>query len=169
MTLAPATDGDLPEVVALMNRAYRGDAGWATESGYLTGPRIRLEDLRADVAAKPGFLLVWRRDGRLAGCAGLEPEGDGAWFLSMLTVDPDIQQQRLGRRLLDACEARVREAGGTHIRMTVIWLRDMLIAWYARRGYLPTGGTRPFPYGETRWGEPTRNDLYFVVLEKPLT
>ena len=52
--------------------------------------------------------------------------------------------------------------------MTVIWLREALVAWYARRGYHPTGETKPFPYGDDRWGTPTRDDLYFVVLEKAL-
>ena len=168
MILARATDTDLPEIVDLMNRAFRGARGWATEDGYLVGDRIRLDDLRAEVAAKPDMLLVWREDGRLLGCVSLEDVGEGVWFLGMLTVEPDIQGQQLGRRLLDACEARVRAAGGTHIRMTVIWLRTALIAWYARRGFSPTGQTNPFPYGDDRWGTPTRDDLYFVVLEKLL-
>ncbi len=29
MNLTRATPGDLPEIVALMNRAYRGQEGWA--------------------------------------------------------------------------------------------------------------------------------------------
>jgi predicted N-acetyltransferase YhbS len=168
MNLAPATDTDLPQIVELMNRAYRGSVGWASEGGYLTGHRIRLDDLAADVAAKPDMLLVWREDGRLLGCVSLEPAGDGAWFLGMLTVEPDIQDQQLGRRLLAAAEERARGAGALRIRMTVIWLRDALIAWYGRRGYQPTGETKPFPYGTDRWGVPTRDDLYFVVLEKLL-
>ena len=52
--------------------------------------------------------------------------------------------------------------------MTVIWLRTTLIAWYERRGYVLTGETKPFPYGDDRWGVPQRDDLYFVVLEKRL-
>lgn len=168
MNLTPAAAADLPEIVELMNRAFRGQVGWATEGGYLTGHRIRLEDLAADVAAKPGTVLVWREEGRLLGCVSLEDVGEGAWFLGMLTVEPTIQDRQLGRRLLEASEARIRAAGGLRIRMTVIWLREALIAWYARRGYRPTGETKPFPYGDDRWGTPTRDDLYFVVLEKPL-
>jgi len=47
-------------------------------------------------------------------------------------------------------------------------VRDTLIAWYERRGYAPTGETRPFPYGDQRFGEPLRDDLAFIVLEKNL-
>jgi hypothetical protein len=52
--------------------------------------------------------------------------------------------------------------------MTVVALRDSLIAWYGRRGYHPTGERRPFPHHDARFGEPLRDDLDFVVLEKPL-
>ena len=47
--------------------------------------------------------------------------------------------------------------------MTVIGIRDTLIAWYRRRGYEPTGETLPFPYAD-----PPRTDLSFVVLEKAI-
>jgi hypothetical protein len=54
------------------------------------------------------------------------------------------------------------------MRMSVLPQRVELIAWYGRRGYSETGETRPFPYGDPRFGEPTRDDLCFVVLEKAL-
>ena len=52
--------------------------------------------------------------------------------------------------------------------MTVINVRDTLIAWYERRGYARTGEVRPFPYGDHRFGRATRDDLSFVVLERAL-
>ena len=52
--------------------------------------------------------------------------------------------------------------------MTVIDLRDELIAFYERRGYRRTGVHRPFPYGDARFGLPRRDDLRFEVLEKSL-
>jgi len=54
------------------------------------------------------------------------------------------------------------------MRMTVIDLRDELIAFYERRGYRRTGITKPFPYGDERYGIPKRDDLRFEVLEKSL-
>ena len=48
----------------------------------------------------------------------------------------------------------------------LVKLRETLIAWYERRGYRQTGETRPFPYGDHRFGRPTRDDLAFVVLQK---
>ena len=55
------------------------------------------------------------------------------------------------------------------MRMTVVNVRDTLIAWYQRRGYTLTGETKPFPYGDNRFGKPLRNDLHFVVLQKELS
>lgn len=50
--------------------------------------------------------------------------------------------------------------------MTVVNVRDTLIAWYVRRGYRLTGEREPFPYGDNRFGTPLRQDLHFEVLEK---
>jgi hypothetical protein len=40
------------------------------------------------------------------------------------------------------------------MRMTVIDIRDELIAFYERRGYARTGIKKPFPYGDARFGFP---------------
>ncbi len=52
--------------------------------------------------------------------------------------------------------------------MTVIRVRTELIAWYERRGYRATGESKPFPYGDPRFGLPKRDDLDFIILSKPL-
>jgi hypothetical protein len=52
--------------------------------------------------------------------------------------------------------------------MTVLHVRDALVAWYLRRGYALTGETKPFPYNDDRFGRPLRDDLHFVVLAKQL-
>jgi GNAT superfamily N-acetyltransferase len=168
MNVAPATTADLCEVVSLMNRAYRGTEGWAVEDGYIKGDRVRLADLEAELAA--GLpLFVWREEVVLLGCYSLEAVSGDVFYIGMLTVDPDRQDAQLGRRLLAEAEDRARALGGTRMEMTVVWVRDKLIGWYQRRGYALTGETRAFPYGDDRWGMPTRDDLHFVVLEKALS
>lgn len=103
------------------------------------------------------------------GSVWLEPVGDGEiWYLGMLTIRPDLQDRQLGRTLLAQAEAWAAKAGARRIRMTVIGLRDSLIAWYERRGYAATGETRPFPYDNREVGTALRPDLDFVVLEKAL-
>jgi hypothetical protein len=54
------------------------------------------------------------------------------------------------------------------MRLTVLNVREALIAWYQRRGYSLTGESEPFPYGDDRFGTPMREDLEFLVLQKTL-
>ncbi len=86
----------------------------------------------------------------------------------MLAVRPGLQDQGLGRLMLDYAEAQGRTRGAQLARMTVVSVRHSLIAWYERRGYRRTGETLPFPYDDPLFGEPQRPDLEFVVLEKRL-
>ena len=160
MIFAPAAETDFPAIVALVNSAYRGQgaqAGWTTEAGYIDGQRIDLATLNQDLADSP-----------LLGCVWIEPDAEtpDAWYLGMLTIRPDLQDRQLGRALLAHGEAYARDRGARRMRMTVVHLRDTLIAWYQRRGYVLTGETKPFPVGE-RFGKPQR-ELSFVVLEKRL-
>lgn len=174
MLLIPAEDPEIEAVAAFVNRAYRGDssrAGWASEADVLGGQRTDPATLRADLAATPGAVLLTCRDvadGPMLGCVWLQPAMDQTWYLGMLTVDPELQARQLGRGLLAQAEAYAAQRGAKRIRMTVIWLREDLIAWYRRRGYALTGETEPFPYGDERFGIPQRDDLYFVVMERTL-
>jgi len=71
--------------------------------------------------------------------------------------------------VLVECERIVRDDWRLPaMRMAVIDLRVELVAWYLRRGYRRTGVCRPFPYGDTRFGLPKREDLRFEMLEKSL-
>lgn len=175
MPLYPAHPDDFPAIADLVNSAYRGDssrAGWTTEADYLDGQRTDPKTLAADLAAQPGAELLVLRDGPdedLLGTVWLEPsKAEGAWYLGMLTVKPTLQDRQLGRGLLEAAEAYAQAKGARRIEMTVVTIRDTLIAWYERRGYRRTGETRPFPYGDERFGVPRRDDLAFLVLEKHL-
>lgn len=171
MLLIPAEEADYPAIVELANLAYRGSAGWNSESWFIEGERLTEELLRQDLARSPDVhLLVFREthSGEPLGTVWLEPKEAGIWYLGLLTVRPERQSQQLGRMLLAASEDFACARGARRIRMTVVNVRETLIAWYLRRGYALTGETQPFPYGDNRFGKPLRGDLYFVVLEKDL-
>jgi ribosomal protein S18 acetylase RimI-like enzyme len=174
MPLFDAADAEIEEIAALINSAYRGEgsqAGWTTEADYIDGQRTDPAMLRADLAAQPGARLLVLRDATLnpaLGCVWLEPAGGGAWYLGLLTVRPDLQDRGTGRALLAEAELVAGAAGARRIRMTVVSIRDALIAWYQRRGYALTGETAPFPYADPKFGVPRRPDLVFAILEKAL-
>jgi GNAT superfamily N-acetyltransferase len=177
--IASATPDDLRGVVELVNSAYRGtgaQAGWTTEAAYIDGQRITLEDLTRDLSMEPRpTLLILRqsRDSEIQACAMVEPiagaDGEAKAYIGMVTVRPDLQAAGVGRVILEAAETHARAQGATRARMTVISIRESLIAWYQRRGYRPTGEEQPFPYHDPSIGTPRRPDLVFAVLEKPLT
>jgi ribosomal protein S18 acetylase RimI-like enzyme len=174
MHVSVAGESELEAIAALVNSSYRGDSsrvGWTTEADMLGGQRTDAEALRADLAARPGAVLLTLRDepdAELLGSVWLEPKARDVWYLGMLTVRPDLQARRLGRTLLERAEEYAAARGARRMRMTVITLRDALIAWYERRGYVRTGELVPFPYGDERFGVPQRDDLQFEVLEKAL-
>src|SRR3546814_15500701 len=88
----------------------------------------------------------------------------------MFSVQPNAQGSGIGRQMLAEAERVARdEWQQTTMRMTVIDVREDLIAWYLRRGYPRTGISKPFHYGDERFGIPKRHELRFPVLTKPLS
>jgi GNAT superfamily N-acetyltransferase len=85
----------------------------------------------------------------------------------MFAVDPTLQGGGLGKLVMNEAERVAREDFRcTQMQMTVISIRDDLIAWYERRGYRRSGIYKPFPYGDERFGIPKRDDLRFELLVK---
>lgn len=166
-----AVAGDVDAIVALVTSAYRGEssrAGWTTEADLLEGNRIDPDVLRADILRPRSRVLLASRDGELVACAHVAVEDDAGYF-GMFAVRPTLQGDGLGRQVLAEAERIAREDWGmATMRMTVIDLREELIAWYERRGYRRTGIKKPFPAVDPRFGLPLRDDLRFEVLEKTL-
>ncbi len=166
-----ATPADVDAVVALVESAYRGEtsrAGWTTEADLLDGQRTNATALAVTIATPGSRIILAEANDRLMGSVLLKDEG-GTAYLGMFAVPPPMQGGGIGRRLLDEAERLAgTELAAMAIRMTVLAQRPELIAWYERRGYQQTGEREPFPYGDERFGQPRRNDLYFVVMKKAL-
>ena len=169
LTFRPATLTDIPALIALVTSAYRGDTskqGWTTESDLLDGQRIDAEALRHDIERTDSRILLALENGEVLACAHVAIE-DGTGYFGMFAVSPDQQGSGVGKRMMAEAERLAREDWGLPgMRMTVIDIRDELIAFYERRGYARTGLKKPFPYGDERFGIPKRDDLRFEILEK---
>jgi ribosomal protein S18 acetylase RimI-like enzyme len=168
MSIIAVTTQDVPELVPLINSAYRGDAskkGWTTEADLLEG------ELRTDIPALTNLLSnpdarmlkYTTTHGTITGCVYLEKMERGL-YLGMLTVSPLQQAGGIGKQLLAAAELYGKEKDCSCIFMNVISIRYELIAWYERHGYHKTGETKPMP-GDNRFGTPTQ-PLEFIIMEK---
>ncbi|WP_372707995.1 GNAT family N-acetyltransferase [Brevundimonas sp.] len=172
LSIREGTAANVPALHCLIESAYRGEAsraGWTTEADLLDGQRTDPDDL-ADILADPkqALLSAWRGEG-LVGCVLIADRGEGTGYLGMLSVSPTLQNGGVGRALVEAAHAELaRRFGALRVRISVLPRRDTLIAWYERLGYACTGETLPFPYGDPRFGLPKRDDLFFLVLERPL-
>ncbi|HET9825333.1 MAG TPA: GNAT family N-acetyltransferase [Chitinophagaceae bacterium] len=167
--ISPACFDDIPELVSLINSAYRGDdsrKGWTTEADLLDGDlRTDVESLLESWKNPNGVILKFVSAERVIGCVYLEKQGNKL-YLGMLSVSPTAQGEGVGKKLLTAAEEYAKEHHCKAIVMTVISLRHELIAWYERHGYRRNGETRPFPNDE-KFGV-AKQPLEFSVLEKSL-
>ncbi|CAB4926169.1 unannotated protein [freshwater metagenome] len=161
----------LPGVLGLVQDAYRGEpsrAGWTTEADLLDGGRTTPELVRALLVSVRDAVLVLGPQDRPTACCAVGV-ADGVASLGMFAVRPEEQGRGTGAAVLAGAERYVRERwdpGALHL--SVIRQRTELVDWYGRRGYAPTGGTQPFPYGDERYGRPLRDDLELVVLRRAL-
>lgn len=171
LSFRDAGAADIDAVVALVESAYRGDVsrqGWTTEADFLDGRRTDADEVLASSQRPRSRIVLAERDGVLLACAHVADE-EGAGYFGMFSVQPGLQGGGIGKALLAEAERIVRDEWRLPaMRMTVIDIRDELIAFYERRGYRRTGTFKPFPYGDVRFGTPKRDDLRFEILEKHL-
>lgn len=158
---------DVTELNTLINLAYRGDSskkGWTTEADLLDGLRIDEATLTEYIGDVNTTILKYTNDSdEIEGCVYLNLS-DGKLYIGMLTVNPELQNSGIGRRLLAAAEARATEQGCHKLWMTVITTRHELIAYYQRKGFNLTGELKPFPT-DTKFGI-QKQPLELLVMEK---
>ena len=148
--LRPLSGSDsLEALTALLHRAY---ARLGAMGLNFTAVDQSVETTRARFASGQGFVLD--DDGTLVGCVVVAGPFDrerhpgalrSAWYLRrdvahlhQLAVDPSRQGQRLGDRLVAACEAWAREHGFRAIALDTAEPAQHLRARYARLGYTET-------------------------------
>lgn len=165
-----AEAADVEAIVRLVNSAYRGEssrAGWTTEADLLGGQRTDAGEVRELIETDDSLILLGHQGPDLAGSLHLMREG-GSAYLGMFAIQPTLQGAGLGKRFIDEAERIAREEWQAQtLRMSVITLRQELIAYYERRGYRRTGELLPFPT-DPRCGIPQVSGLQLTVLEKPL-
>lgn len=164
--IMPADRNDVPALEQLVNSAFRGDSsrkGWTTEADLLDGIRID-KDALYEMIDLPGSIILKYMEGQLlAGCVYLQ-KNETNLYLGMLTVNPEMQNKGIGKKLVTAAETYALNHGCNTITMTVLNDRDKLTDWYIRQGFHFTGELKEFP-AQTRFGIP-KKDLFFRIMIK---
>jgi ribosomal protein S18 acetylase RimI-like enzyme len=166
--ISKATLEDIPQIVALLNSAYRGESskqGWTTEADLIAG------DQRTDMASvnkvmnEPGSVILKYTDekNKIIGTVNLQ-EHDRGLYLGMFAVSPALQGGGIGKQLLKAADGYAKEVGVATIYMSVVSVRKELIDWYKRHGYSETGERKAFEQDEVT-GKHLQK-LEFIILEK---
>jgi GNAT superfamily N-acetyltransferase len=119
------------EVLAALDPAERA-AAW----------RERLPDTTA---------LVAEYDGAVAGFAGVatparELHEPATGEITTLYVDPERWRRGIGRALVDAAAAELRDAGCDEAVLWVLERNDAARAFYAAVGFTPDGARHPDPF-----------------------
>jgi GNAT superfamily N-acetyltransferase len=149
-----ASLADAERITSLINRAFR-----LAEEFFIDEDRINLESVRNFF--ETGKFLLAECDGIPAACVYVELRVDRA-YLGLLSVDPARQHSGLGSLLMDAAEAFCRALACCFMDIHVVNLREELLGFYRRRGYVETG-TRPFPADLQ-----TKVPCHFIEMSKPL-
>ncbi|MEO1168924.1 MAG: GNAT family acetyltransferase [Pseudomonadota bacterium] len=90
-------------------------------------------DFDAAVATATSDILLLREDGTLIATVMVGFDGHRGWVY-YLAVHPDYRREGLGRRLMDAAEAWLRERGAPKIQLMVRSDNADVIAFYEAMG-----------------------------------
>ncbi len=148
-----ADSSDVDAIVELVNLAYR------VEDFFIDGNRTHAGEVRHHLGE--GTFVLADAGGVFHGSIFTRTDGAEGYF-GMLSVHPEKQHHGLGRALIAEAERRALEASCTTMRLVVVNLRDDLIPWYRRLGYVERG-TAPF-------AEPDKlkQPAVFVEMVRPL-
>ncbi|MGE5372274.1 MAG: GNAT family N-acetyltransferase [Solirubrobacterales bacterium] len=147
ITLLLAQAGDLETILALQQLAYQSEAEIYQDSA-IHPLRETLDELRVFHAENKVLKAV--ADGRIVGSVRGR-EADGTCYVGRLIVDPEYQNQGIGKALLKQIET---EFPGCRYELFTGHKSDKNLALYQKMGYSPFRT------------EPVHERLSLVYLEK---
>lgn len=120
---------------------------WLIAGGYVLEPKDQrvLGDPRGAILDPGGFIFIAERDGEPVGCCSLMAMPDGGYEVGKMAVVERARGLNLGWRLLEACEASARAAGGHRLYLETNKAQTHAIALYRRFGFIDHP-PQPTPY-----------------------
>jgi GNAT superfamily N-acetyltransferase len=136
MLIRLATLADIPQIVELVNVAFRISEGF-----FVVGDRI--DAAQVETMFGTGTFVVGEISDRLVSCVYLELRKERAYF-GLLAVAPEFQGRGLARELIVEVERSAKEAGCGVMDIRTVSTRPDLIPLYSKFGYAESG-IEPFP------------------------
>lgn len=152
ITIRRATAADAQAIGAVFDAAVR--AGWSYLGDVAQTPMFPPDEWDKEVAdhAPPNVLLVAVDEpSAIVGFVAAHP-AEGELFL--LFVHPEAAGRGIGRRLLDAGHAALRDAGCREAFLYTHEQNERALAVYAAAGYRPDGSVRETDFRGTQLREP---------------
>lgn len=163
--LHQADSRDAQAIANLVNLTYRGPAGWTRETAIIDGTRTCQDEIEKIMLNPEACFLVSYWQQKLAACICVVHENEHA-YIGFFAVDPELQKKGLGKQVLMQAEMFASSTMGVcKFIMFVVSQRQELIAFYRRRGYVPTGRIEPYPL-HLGMGIPKVPGLTIEYLEK---
>ena len=163
--LYQADSRDAQAIADLVNLSYRGPTGWTRETAIIDGMRTSQDEIVRVLSNPEACFLVSYWQQKLAACICVVHENAHA-YIGFFAVDPGLQKKGLGKQVLMQAEMFALSTMGVRkFIMFVVSQRQELIAFYRRRGYVPTGRIESYPL-HLGMGIPKVPGLTIEYLEK---
>ena len=168
INLVNATMNDVSDVCELLNLSYRGEQGWTTEYGLVSGDRASIEYVSSMIMNNDSHVLLYKEEEKLIASICLEKRSEGDVYIGSFSVRPEYQGLGLGKRVLAAAEQYgAFQLTAKRYVMIVLSGRPELIAFYERRGYSRDGIALDYPT-DLNVGIPIVDNLTLEQLSKPV-
>ncbi len=134
LTLRAPAAADAPELGRICYEAFRAIAEAHGFPPDFPSPQFAAGAIGGMIANPLCFGVVAELDGRIVGSNFLA-EGDAIAGVGPITVDPAVQNDRIGRALMDAVLARVEAQGFAGVRLVQAGYHMRSLALYLKLGF----------------------------------
>lgn len=162
-----ATFEHLPQLIELVNTAYRSKTqqGWTSEATLVAGDRIQAHQLQEMLQDPASKIFILFQASQLVACVHIQIH-EHSCYIGMLTTHPNVQNQGIGKIMLDHAENFALKNYATHsFELSVLSARTELINFYKRRGYIQSDLIEAYPIN-ANVGTPYTTDLKVLHLNK---
>jgi GNAT superfamily N-acetyltransferase len=151
--IRPLTDADIDAVARIHVRSWQAAYAGIVPADYLASldPAVLAERRRRRSRTPGTHTLVAELDRRVIGFATFGPDRDDprTGELYAIYVDPESWGAGAGRRLIEAAQGVLTEAGFPGMRLWVFTANDRARRFYERAGLRPDGETHYYTPGDT--------------------